>query len=109
MPTLSDLRASSLNARIFAIVFPFHSCQLPVVGCRCFESAHRARWGRVRMRCPTLLADDRQDILLAEDEQLVVLQLELGAAILGEEHRVPNRERHRDALALIRQATLADG
>src|SRR5437763_11782831 len=56
-----------------------------------------------------LLDDDRQDVLLAEDEQLVVLQLELGTRVPGEEDGVADLDLHGDLLALVADAAGADG
>src|SRR5439155_17306513 len=53
--------------------------------------------------------DDRQDVLLAEDEQLIVLQLELGPGVLGEEDGVTDLDLHGDLLALVADAAGADG
>ena len=36
-----------------------------------------------------LVRDDRQDVLLADDEEILALDLELGAGVLGVEDLVP--------------------
>src|SRR5437016_9898227 len=53
-PALSDLRASSVNISCFGILFP------------------------------PLALEDREDVLLAEDQELLVVQLEFGACVLLE-------------------------
>ena len=44
-----------------------------------------------------------------EDQVLLVVVLELGAGVLGEEHLVADLDVHRDALAVVVEAALADG
>src|SRR5215204_2279587 len=53
--------------------------------------------------------DDREQVALANDEVLLAIQLDLGAGVLGEQHRVPTLDFHFDALAVIEHAAGADG
>ena len=39
-------------------------------------------------RCTRLVRDDGEDVLLGQDQEILVVELELGAGILGEEHLV---------------------
>ena len=54
-------------------------------------------------------ADDGEDVLLGEDQQLLVVELELGAGVLGEEHLVADLDVQRDAVAVVVAAALAGG
>src|SRR5699024_7457641 len=53
--------------------------------------------------------DDREDVARAEDQELLVAVLELGAAVLGEDDLVADLDVHGDTLALVVEATGADG
>src|SRR5262249_55251423 len=65
-------------------------------------------WGSTR-DAPRLLADDGQDVLLADDEELVVLELELGAGVLAVEHLLPDLDVHRHPLALAVEGARTHG
>ena len=54
-----------------------------------------------------MLLQNRQDIGLAQDEQIFALELELGAAILGEEDPVALFHLERCAVAFIVELTAA--
>src|SRR5689334_8272354 len=82
-PRRSDERASSLYETCFAAI----GLILPLVGA---------------------VVDDGQDVGLAQDQQLVVLVLDLGARVLGEQDAVAGLELHRDSLAVVRHAAGAD-
>src|SRR5438270_2715853 len=56
-----------------------------------------------------LLLADCQDVALTHDEQLLILQLELGPGVLGEEDGVADLDLHGDLLALVADAAGADG
>src|SRR6476646_11230611 len=45
--------------------------------------------------------DDREDVLLADDEQLVAVDLELGPGVLGVQDLVPGLHIHGLALAVV--------
>src|SRR3954468_1661349 len=47
------------------------------------------------------VGDDRQDVLLADDEHVVAVELEFGAGVLGVEHLVPDLDVHRLACAVL--------
>ena len=47
---------------------------------------------------PSLLGQRGDDVMLPEQRVLLVLQLDLGAAVLGQEHRVANLE---EAIGMI--------
>jgi co-chaperonin GroES (HSP10) len=61
------------------------------------------------LRIANLLGNDGQDVLLGEDEQLLVVELELGAGVLGEEDLVADRHVERDAVAVVVAAPLPGG
>src|SRR4029079_7103315 len=60
--------------------------------------------GRVRSA-----GDDRQDVLLADDEQFVVVDLELGPGVLGVQDLVPFLDVHGLALAVLEDLPGAGG
>src|SRR6266545_2170452 len=101
MPRLSDRRAVSSKISCFAIGV---SCSSWVDG-----AGRRRLGGRLgdpRVLGPPVVSvsawpsalDDREDVLLADDEQLVAFQLELGPGVLGVEDLVALL--HVDLLAL---------
>jgi co-chaperonin GroES (HSP10) len=49
----------------------------------------------------SLALDDGEDVLLGQDQQILILELELGAGILGEEHDVANLDIELDAVAIV--------
>src|SRR5690606_3447429 len=53
-----------------------------------------------------LIVDDREDVPLLENQELLVVELELRARILGEEHVVADRDFHRDTIAILVEAAL---
>src|SRR3954468_16423621 len=54
-------------------------------------------------------ADDAEDVFLAHDQELVADDLDLGAGVGAEEHRVADLDRERRALAVIQELAFADG
>src|SRR4249919_1546659 len=68
------------------------------------------RWGvdAGRRRRPSV-RDDRQDVLLADDEKLVTVDLELGPGVLRVEDLVAALDVHGLALAVIEDAAGAGG
>src|SRR5690606_40005745 len=56
-----------------------------------------------------LLLDDREDVAGREDEVLLVVVLDLGAAVLAVEYDVADLDVDRPALALVVDAAGADG
>src|SRR5215213_7556514 len=84
MPFLRERRAVSSK----------YSCLAKVVPPGCSSGGSLPRQGR-----PSV-GDDREDVLLADDEEVLLLQLELGAGVLAVEHLLPDLDVHRDALAL---------
>jgi hypothetical protein len=54
-----------------------------------------------------LFLDDTQDVLLGQDQVLDIVDLELGAAILSEQHLVASSNIHRNELTSIVAASLA--
>src|SRR3989442_7520048 len=78
-PDLRDLRASSVNTICFGI------------------------------RSSLLFLDDgREDVLLRQDQELLVVQLELGAGVLLEEDAVAHFQLHRDPLTVLVPLTRTD-
>src|SRR4029079_6746427 len=63
---------------------------------------------RRRERAPSV-GDDRQDVLLADDEELISVDLEFGAGVLGIEDLVPDLDVHRLALAVLEDLPGAGG
>src|SRR3954453_12189630 len=96
-PRLRDRRAVSSKISCLAKVVPPEVVSVVV---RQSVSAARSRLGS---------ADDREDVLLADDEQLVVLDLELGPGVLAVEDLVAGLDVHRLALAVIEDPAWADG
>src|SRR6185503_11737172 len=54
-------------------------------------------------------ADDGEDVLLADDEELVLIELELGPGVLAVEDLLADLDVHRLALAVVEDAARADG
>src|SRR5215207_9223740 len=88
-PSFKDWRAAVLNSRILAIL-------------------RNLLYLLRRCRYASLVRDDRQDVLLGQDQQILVVELELGAGILGEEHFIAGRDIHRDAIAVLVATALTD-
>src|SRR3989338_1480009 len=59
-------------------------------------------------RVPPLL-ENGEDVFLAQDEVLLVVQLHLGARVLPEQDLVPGLDVERDLLALVGDLAVADG
>src|SRR5919107_460332 len=55
-----------------------------------------------------LFADDREDVLLAHDEELVIVELELGPRVLAVEDLLADLDVHRDALAVAVEGARPD-
>src|SRR5262245_24065518 len=91
MPFLSERRAVSSKLSCLAKVIP--------PGCGGVSG------NRSRRRS----ADDREDVLLADDEELVVLELELGPGVLAVEDLLPDLDVHRLALAVVEDPARPDG
>src|SRR5215213_4630982 len=90
MPFLSDRRAVSSKYSCLAKVMP--------PGCRVVVSCARR-----------LFADDREDVLLADDEELIVVELELGPRVLPVEDLHPDLDVHRRPLAFGVEGAWPDG
>src|SRR6266550_1243484 len=91
MPFLRDRRAVSSKISCFAKV---ESLQVSVV-------VERSRGRSV--------LDDGEDVLLADDQELVLLDLELGPGVLAVEDLLADLDVHRFALAVIEHSARADG
>src|SRR5215210_1780383 len=89
MPFLSDRRAVSSKYSCLAKVLP------PGV-------SSGIAWRR------ELFADDREDVLLADDQEILVIELELGARVLPVEDLLPDLDVHRGPLALGVEGAGAD-
>src|SRR5258706_9721222 len=63
---------------------------------------------RGQPRALAFFVQDGQDVGLAQDEQVLIEQLELGAAVLGEEDAVADLDLHRRARATLEQLASAD-
>src|SRR6185503_10776406 len=92
MPLLSERRAVSSKLSCLAKVGP---SRCAVVG---FGSCAGSRSG-----------DDGEDVLLADDQELVLIELELGAGVLAVEDLLADLDVHRLALAVVEDAARADG
>src|SRR5215212_1430499 len=99
MPVLSDRRASSLNSRILGTASTSSNSSGLRTACR--SPGPRPSACRLLPAACRLLVDDGEDVLLAEDQELLVLQLELGAGVLGEEHDVADLDVHLQSRALV--------
>src|SRR5215213_4779907 len=88
-PSFKDWRAAVLNSRILAIL-------------------RNLLYLLRRCRYASLVRDDRQDVLLGQDQQILVVELELSAGILGEEHFIAGRDIHRDAIAVLVATAVTD-
>src|SRR5689334_1022782 len=103
-------RAVSSNARIFAMRKGSSRDGAP--GPRpCQSRVGRrgaASGSRECGRCAVLLLDDREDVAGREDEVLLVVVLDLGAAVLAVDHDVADLDVERQALAVL-EAAGADG
>src|SRR5918997_6575101 len=58
---------------------------------------------------PVSVLDDREDVLLADDEQLVAFDLEFGPGVLGVQDILPLLDIHRLTLAVVQDAAGARG
>ena len=52
------------------------------------------------------LANNGEDVLFGKDQEVLVIELELCASVLGEEHFVSNLHIHRNAIAIIVAAAI---
>src|SRR5262249_27074559 len=59
--------------------------------------------------CDARSADDAEDVFLAHDQVLVADDLDFGAGVGAEQHRVADLDRERRALAVIEELAFADG
>src|SRR5919197_2254752 len=91
MPFLSERRAVSSKLSCLAKVVPPGLLSF-LGGCRFAVSG-----------------DDGEDVLLADDQELVVIELELGPGVLAVEDLLPDLDVHRLALAVVEDAARADG
>src|SRR4026208_1936757 len=92
MPFLSDRRAVSSKLICLAKVIP------PEMSC--------LGWAAIDRRS---VGDDREDVLLADDQQVLVLDLELGARVLAVQHLLADRGVQRDPLAFGVEGARARG
>src|SRR6267143_4328800 len=60
-------------------------------------------------RVPSFLLENGEDIFLAHDQVLLVIELHLGAGVLPEQDLVPGLHVERDLLALVGDLAVADG
>src|SRR4029079_11096781 len=77
-----------------------------VMSSRDAPTAERARWSA---STGGSVLDDGEDVLLAHDEELVPIDLELGAGVLRVEDLVPLLDVDRDPLAIVVEGAGADG
>src|SRR3954447_25765801 len=90
IPFLSERRACSSNTSCLAMMVQFPFCGECVSGSRSLPA------------CDLLLIlEDRQDIGLAEHEQVLTVELEFRAAIFGKEHAVAFLDLERLAVTLV--------
>src|SRR5438034_5800554 len=61
------------------------------------------------MSCVVGLFEDGEDVLLAQDQVLLVVELHLGAGVLPEEDLVAGLDVEGDLLALVGHLAVADG
>src|SRR5208283_1094807 len=69
---------------------------------------HRIGWDSLASG-PKCLLDDSQDVILAQDQQVFALVLELAARVFAEQDLVAGFHLDRDKLAVVAIFTLADG
>src|SRR6185369_8809415 len=98
MPRLSDRRAVSSKISCLAKVVSSWT------GGWC---GRQGRLARAAARRASVL-DDREDVLLADDEELVLFDLELGPGVLAVEDLLADLDVHRRALAVIVEPARAD-
>src|SRR5918994_3782530 len=96
-PRFRERRASSSNSSCFATVLVF------LLGGRRANAAHRSVVGK------RFLLDDGQDVLLRQDQELLVVELELGASVLLEEDRLALADLHRLARSIVEGTSRSDG
>src|SRR5262245_17989865 len=96
-PVSSDRRASSLNFNSFDAIGSFPLQTRSGAG----ACARGPRWVIVWIR---LLVDDREDVARREDQVLVALDLDLGAAVLRVDDGVADGNVERDPLPLLEPA-----
>src|SRR5882762_3196751 len=60
-------------------------------------------------RVPSFLLENGEDIFLAHDQVLLVIELHLGAGVLPEQDLVPGLHVERDLLALVGDLAVTDG
>src|SRR5215510_15798445 len=101
-PRRRAARPSSLNMTCFGI-------SVSPVRLRWSGPARRARSGWCRPGRSARLLDDRQHVLFAQDQVLVVVDLHLGAGVLAEEDLVAGLDVERDLLAFLRHLPIPDG
>src|SRR5918993_1536763 len=92
MPRLSERRAVSSKINCLAN--------------RVFLQCRRGRWDGRRDRSSAL--DDGQDVLLADDEEFLAVDLELRPRVLGVEDLVARLDVHRLALAVVERLARPD-
>src|SRR5690348_6583458 len=90
-PSFSDCRAAVLNSRTFATIRSSWECE---------RRAEQAR---------PLLADDRQNVLLGQDQQIFLVEFEFGAGVLRKQDFIADLDVHRHPLAVFIAPTLTGG
>src|SRR5262245_43313327 len=98
MPFLSERRACSSKTSCLAMVVQFP-----------LRDAYAPRSPPLPASELLLVLEDRQDIRLAQHEQVFAVELELRAAVLGEEHAIAFLDLERLAVALVGGLACADG
>src|SRR5829696_3579386 len=99
-PSFKERRAVSLNSRTFGMWL----ISLSLLG-QCRRQLERV----ADDASIELFRDDGEDVLLGENKQVLVVDLELGSRVLGEEHLVADRNVHRDAISVVVTATFTGG
>src|SRR5918996_2089948 len=94
-PRFRARRASSSNRSCFGTVLSILLVSSP----RERGASVYARW----------LLEDRQDVGVLQDEQLVIVQLELGSGVLLEQDLLADRYLDRLTRPVVQDATRADG
>src|SRR5262249_45720828 len=98
MPFLSERRACSSKTSCLAMFFQFPLCGENAFGSPTLPASELL-----------LVLENRQDIRLAQHEQVLTVELEFRAAVLGEEHAVAFLDLQRLAIALVGELARADG
>src|SRR5665647_1145732 len=106
-PRSSDLRAASLNSSVLAMCFLNYSQFLGLMTEPRREPVAGTSPGRVIQRLKSA-DDDREDVTSGQDEVLIAVVLDLGAAVLAVDDLVADGNVERNAVAVVVDAAGPD-